>query len=306
MKVAEQPNPSFAGWLLLRRGRIIRHAGKLTEINMVQRVAILCSGMRNYTLLSHLQELSCPDIVPELVTSRLPHTPYSPYDLELLYLGYLDAAVRAEREGFDAVFIDAYPDYGLRAMKSALCIPVVGAGQATMSLATTLGRRFSIVTVWPRSFDFLYRNHLHDCGMTDRCASVRFIGPEDETAKIGTSASVMERMHRGEASITEAVIAECERAVHEDGADTIVFGCTCMTPIGPAVAAACDFPVLECSRVGYQATQSLLKLGVAQSKIAFPPPRPTDLARIGTILDSGHKALPLQGECDVCIVASEA
>lgn len=269
---------------------------------MAKRIAVLCSGMRGYVLTEHLQAIASPGFTIEPVTSLVPHTPYTPYDLAVLHFGYLEAAVRAERDGYDAVLIDAFPDYGLNAIKSALNIPVVGAGQATMTLATMLGRRFSIVTVWPRSFEHLYHSHLKDCGLSDHCASIRFIGDEQESGLIGTDQSVMRRMHRGDDSVTDAVAAECRRAAAEDGADSIVFGCTCMTPIGPAVASACPIPVLECSRVGYATLEALVKLGIRQSKAAFPAPRPDDLERVSQII-AGAAVQQNAPECDVCILA---
>lgn len=49
------------------------------------------------------------------------------------------AALRAEREGYDAVLIGTLPDLGLEEVRTLVDIPVVGLGQASVLLAATVG-----------------------------------------------------------------------------------------------------------------------------------------------------------------------
>lgn len=58
----------------------------------------------------------------------------------------LKAVIPAEEQGFDGVVIICVGDSGLRAAKSALNIPVVGAGESVMRFAATMGSKFAIVT----------------------------------------------------------------------------------------------------------------------------------------------------------------
>ena len=51
--------------------------------------------------------------------------------------------IKAQEEGFDAVTIDCTMEPGLKAAKQASRIPVVGAGEAALSLALLLRERLS-------------------------------------------------------------------------------------------------------------------------------------------------------------------
>ncbi|MGW0007231.1 aspartate/glutamate racemase family protein [Nocardia grenadensis] len=65
------------------------------------------------------------------------------------------AGVAAEREGYQAICIDTVSDSGLNALRSALTIPVIGQGATSFHLACTLGKRFTVVTMW-RQWAHLY------------------------------------------------------------------------------------------------------------------------------------------------------
>jgi allantoin racemase len=59
------------------------------------------------------------------------------------------AALRAEREGYDAFVIGHFQEPGLTECRGAVSIPVVALGEATMLHACTLGRKIGLVTVSP-------------------------------------------------------------------------------------------------------------------------------------------------------------
>jgi allantoin racemase len=219
-------------------------------------------------------------------------------------VGYVDAAQAAERAGFDAVFINSFADYGIAAARAALAVPAVGAGEATLRAAAAGGRRFSIVTVWPASMAHLYDERLRMLGLAAQCASIRHVSPESELARVGHDDGVMARMHRGEREVIARLVEECERAAREDGAEAIALGCTCMAPVGPAVAAACAVPVFESLRTGYLAAVEALHLHDASNTVA----RSSRLDLVPALVDAwlGARTLgaaaPSDGsDCPVCI-----
>jgi hypothetical protein len=83
--------------------------------------------------------------------------------------------IRAEAEGYPAVFLNTVGDYGIRELRAAVGIPVVGAGQATFQIAAGLADRFGVLTVWPEATRSMYRRLLEDYGYTDRCVGVRHV-----------------------------------------------------------------------------------------------------------------------------------
>ena len=61
----------------------------------------------------------------------------------------IEAALRAEAEGYDAFVIGHFQEPGLTECRGAVGIPVVGLGEATMLFACSLGRRIGLVTIDP-------------------------------------------------------------------------------------------------------------------------------------------------------------
>ena len=61
----------------------------------------------------------------------------------------IDNGIEAERHGYDAFVIGHFQDPGLYELRSALNIPVIGVGEATLFAAAQLGRRLGLVTLDP-------------------------------------------------------------------------------------------------------------------------------------------------------------
>jgi allantoin racemase len=59
---------------------------------------------------------------------------------------FVDGALQAEAEGYDAVFISTIPDVALEDIRTLLDIPVVGFGQASLLVAASLAPRVGIVS----------------------------------------------------------------------------------------------------------------------------------------------------------------
>lgn len=241
---------------------------------------------------------------PELIETKLSIFPGTPYQRGLVALGYVEAGIRAQDQGCDGVFINTFGDYGITELKSALRIPVVGAGEASLTLATTLGRRFAIVTIWPPSLNFLYEERLATTGLASRCVGIFNVLNELEMNQRGQSNDPVAAMRAARADMIDRISVAAIKAVREQGADTIVLGCTCMAPIGGVIAARLDVPVIEPMTAGYAATEMLAALKLAQSKTAFPAPPPAALD-VARQLVSGGISVP-DDDCDVCAIASAA
>ena len=93
-------------------------------------------------------------------------------DMALAEIGVLEAGLKAEEQGFDAVCIDTVSDSGLAALRSELSIPVIGPGKASILMAMMLGKRFSILAMWPHWKHF-YEKNLMELGVAHACASIR-------------------------------------------------------------------------------------------------------------------------------------
>ena len=58
-------------------------------------------------------------------------------------------AIQAEREGYDAFFMNHFQDVGLYEARAAVKIPVLGLGEATLLHACTLGRKLGLLAINP-------------------------------------------------------------------------------------------------------------------------------------------------------------
>lgn len=140
---------------------------------------------------------------------------------------YVEAALRAERDGVDAVVINTVVDYAIDLLRDTLSIPVVGAGESGMRTMVERGLSFSIVTVWPDLFAPYYDRVLAENDFGASCRSIRYALEESE----GQPARevVYAGVEDSSSSVADRVLRSAQSAVERDGAESIVIGCTCMT-----------------------------------------------------------------------------
>lgn len=184
------------------------------------------------------------------------------HDMLLMDWTVFQAGITAEDEGFAGVLIDTVSDSGLRPLRSALSIPVVGPGEAAFAMAMMLGRKFSVLTMWPQWFP-LYQKTLTEYGWWDRVASLR---------SIDTRPDVTELLEGKEEVVFAKLKAEAQRAMDEDGADVIVLGSTTMHQSAAYLDSELPIPVLNPGQVAYKMLETQIELGLSHSKKAFPAP----------------------------------
>lgn len=208
-------------------------------------------------------ELQRPDIEVSFVgAGRVSTLADSYYDMAVMEQAVIEAGIRAEEEGFDALCINTVSDSGLAALRSRLSIPVLAPGQSSFLMACALGQRFSILTMWPRWYP-LYRKTLKEYGLESRLASIRSIDVRPDTAAL----------LQGKEEVVFSKLLEAARlAIEEDGADVIVLGSTTMHQSHAYLAEHLPVPVLNPGVIAYKLCEVLLDLGLAHSKLAYPSP----------------------------------
>lgn len=184
------------------------------------------------------------------------------HDMLLMDWTVFQAGITAEDEGYSGVLIDTVSDSGLRALRSRLTIPVIGPGEAAFAAAMMLGKKFSVLTMWPEWFP-LYQKTLTEYGFWDRVASLR---------SIDTRPDVTELLAGKEEVIFDKLKAEAMRAMEEDGADVIVLGSTTMHQSAAFLAANLPIPVINPGQVAWKFLEGLIECGLTHSKKAFPMP----------------------------------
>lgn len=177
----------------------------------------------------------------------------------------IEAAGAPDGGGADGYVVACFGDPGLDAARELTAGPVVGIAEAAMHVATLSGRTFAVVTTLSRTL-----GRAHDL--------VRRYGFEDAcVAMYAADVPVLELEDAGSAA-REAIAELCERAVHDDGADTVVLGCAGMTDLCADLTKRTGVPVIDgvAAAVGLVSGMVRMNVGTSKRDEYAPPPRLPD------------------------------
>jgi Asp/Glu/hydantoin racemase len=273
------------------------------------KIGIIGSGSASTELPPHFHTEAArfPGAEVTLIQPRLSMFAFTPYERLLVDVGYVDAAQSAAQAHCDAILINSFADYGIEAARSAVEAPIMGAGEAALREASVTGEgRFCILTVWPKSMGFLYDERLRSLEIVPRCLAIRHFSAEDELSRLAGDTSVMARMARHEHDIIDALGTACEELIARHRPDSIVLGCTCISPIADALAKRCLVPVIDGAVSG-------LRLLASGNHIGSPVSARTMAKRASLIPDmvsawigTAHSPAPVATpDCPVCITDVE-
>ncbi|MEZ4520165.1 MAG: aspartate/glutamate racemase family protein [Thermomicrobiales bacterium] len=215
-----------------------------------------------------LQRFASPGTdVRLVVTGEGPSSVESEAEMELAAPGILRAAVSSERDGADGVVIWGGHDPSLRSARELVHIPVVGPGMASMLVASSIARRFSLLVQLPNVVGIAERQ-VEDLGLSARCASIRPV-----------NISVLDLASESSfAGMLRAAI----HSVDQDGADAICFGCMAMTPHAGPLQRALDelrpgVIVVDPGLAAVRWLEMLIGMGITHSRRSFQsPPKPVN------------------------------
>jgi len=183
------------------------------------------------------------------------------YDKVWSELFTVQEAEKAERDGYDGVIINCFGDPGLRAAKEKLNIPVVGINEPSIHIASILGDKFSIISPAPTwGMTGMTKDRMKLYGFEHKCASIR-------TVEI----SVLD-LEKDKSLVVKRVFEEAKKAVDEDGADTIVYGCGAILGVEERILKELKVPVVVPMFAALKICEALICMGIAQSKHYFPTP----------------------------------
>lgn len=165
---------------------------------------------------------------------------------------------KAAAEGFHGVIIYCFGNPGLYAAREAVDIPVVGIGEAAINLACILGHRMSVIVEVAHAVPRAWRT-IKLMGVTEQVASVR--SADIPVLEMGQS----ERLRA-------AILRASEAATEADGADVLVLGCGSMFGVRQEIESRFGVPVVEPGPAALKLVESLLALGLSQSKRSYRSP----------------------------------
>jgi allantoin racemase len=167
----------------------------------------------------------------------------------------VDNAIGAEQQGYDGFVMGHFQDAGLYEARSAVHIPVVGTGEATLHLAAQLGRRIGLVSIDP-IFAVWHHEQAERYGLANRVVAVAGLGapPEDFGAAFAGDQMAFARLR--------SAFIDCAAPLVERGADVIVPagvlpGLLLSRERGLKVGHA---PVVNCAAVALKTAEMLITL----------------------------------------------
>ena len=183
-------------------------------------------------------------------------------------------AQKAEAEGCDAVISDCFGDPGVKPAREVVNIPVVGAAEASMHFASTLGQRFSVVTVLPNVVT-LIENLAVAYGLDKKLASVRSVNIP--VLELDDKEKLIRGLHE-----------EMLEAIRKDGAHVLVLGCTGMVGVSQELERLLkkdgyEVPVVNAAAASLKLAEALASMKLKQSRLTYM--RPPEKKRTGFTLE---------------------
>lgn len=159
------------------------------------------------------------------------------------------------REGndADAVLVACFGDPGLFALRELASVPVIGMAEASCHMASTCGRKFSIVT-GGQAWGPMLEEFVAAIGLSANLASVRTV--------TATGADIAADPETALAGLTRT----CQAAVREDGAEAIILGGLGLAGIASRIAADVPVPLIDNVVAAVRMAEAVASLGVAKAR----------------------------------------
>jgi allantoin racemase len=230
------------------------------------RVAVIIPNTSKEFLAHHRKELS--EEFPDIEVTCLDKGP----DSVESFIDEVDAGLQlaklvkeAEMKGFDAVVVSCFTNPALNALREIVSIPVVGAGEAALYVAASLGDKIGILSVLKETIP-VTRHMVKGLGLEERVITIRDVG-----------IPVLGLSHAGQ--VEDKIFDACLKAINEDGAEVLVLGCTGMVGLSERLQERLrekgyDVPVVDPIRAAIYYAKLLVRLGLRQSRISYPKPLP--------------------------------
>jgi len=204
----------------------------------------------------------------------------NPYFAFLNTKPIIEAFIEAEREGFDATWINCFGDTGVRQARSVVRIPVLGPGESACHFACQLGRKFAIIAANMPGQIAQIEEQVREYGLQGRLIANGVRTDRQPFA---------ETLEKGQQNpeIAANGVAEVAKECVADGADVIVVGCCGIGPL--------------CSRTGF----SKLTIGEQEVPVVDPVMVVAKMAEMAVDIRKAT-GLPIPGRVRNYVLPSEA
>lgn len=155
--------------------------------------------------------------------------------------------MRTHEKNYDGFIVACTCDVNVDVLREMTDKPVIGAGEASMLFALTLGGSFSVIQTTEGSVQNK-RELVRKFGFNSRCASVRYI---DEKA---------------DGEMEDKLFAAAQKAVNDDGAEVITLGCAGLAGLEKRLSKRLGVPVVDGVAAAVKMTEGLIACGLKNSR----------------------------------------
>lgn len=218
----------------------------------------------NEELLEVIKQVTPPDLVVEVDNITAGNTSIeSRWDRMINAPHVVEMVAQAEKDGFDGVFVSDFDYCGVEEAREIVDIPVIGGFRPSVFTAMSLSDRFSIITILDSVRD-LQVSHTGLFGITDNLAS---IVPIDLPVHDLTNKN----------SVIDKAVECAKKAIEQDMAGSILFGCTGFMNIASEVSSRLkecgyDVPVVDPNHAAINFLYLLVRNNLSQSRRTYLKP----------------------------------
>jgi allantoin racemase len=176
----------------------------------------------------------------------------------------IEAAVKAQQDGYNGIVIDCFGDPAIEALREKLRVPVIGANIAGITTARLLADKIVIINILPETRPQIEK-------------IIRKYGFQNFIASFKTINVPVLEIEKSKEEITNSIYEAVVEGL-EDGGEAVVFGCTGLSFLKKSLEEKLakkgyQIPVIEPLRAAIGMMISVLIQGLSHSKLSYPFPR---------------------------------
>ncbi len=202
------------------------------------------------------QQLVKPDTTVELIhIEKGPRSIETYYD-EAMAIPDVLRIVNEHKDSCDGIMMDCFQDPGVHAARELVDVPVLGPAETSMSVASLIAPKFSIISV-PMNSGPMFELYAKQLGLSSQLA-----------ASIGVDIPVL-NLEEDQEKAVEEVVKAATWTIEERGAEAVILGCTGMTGFAKAIQEKLPVSVIEPATTTLKMLELLVDLGLQHSHIGL-------------------------------------
>lgn len=184
----------------------------------------------------------------------------SELDIALAAPEIIEKALRAQKEGYDAVVLYCFSDPAIAALREVLSIPVVGAGQAACLMLPFIGREAALIILDAKRI-----------AEKRRFIAASGLDPARITAVSAIDAGGLDPF-KERAKTLDALTKAGEKLIEGNNAQVIILGCLSFLGLAEPLGERLGIPVIDPALAAVTMAEALVRQALTTSHKSYPVP----------------------------------